>query len=500
MRYTYNTLIFLLFAASASAKTAYVDSSISADCENYAPATRSCGSGGDTAYSDLSTGLAALGPGDTLHLRAGNYGQLSVQRSGTNSSPIIISGYEGEVATISSSSSIGLSVIEHTDVEIRNLFVVDVVGFGRIENSQRIIIDDISFENASSSGTTGSLKFVRSTYNKVLNSRFAGGSDLMILQDDSDRNVIQGNAFGRAAHSLISIRCSGENVIRANEFNNPDQKAVELYDCEGVSDAPYRLDDTKRNILENNRFLGTAPSDRNYRYNAIQHGGQHTIVRNNVFAHNLGGGSNYQYYSDESLHVYGNRLYNNTFYSNRCYAIIGAGSSASTFYDNQAINNLLFENVGCNLEDRQIDIGNPDTVILRSNSMVQQEPGFMDPGANDFRLTPGSSQIDGGAFVTTAQSSGNGTRLVVEDASWFFDGLGIPSEEGDMIRLEGQSQSARIISIDYESSALTLDRELEWNAGDGVHLNYDGIAPDFGAFEFNGNSRTPQPPTDLRAD
>ena len=66
-----------------------------------------------------------------------------------------------------------------------------------------------------------------------------------------------------------------------------------LQQGEGVSDAPVRLDDARRNLIEFNRFLGTAPAGRNHKYNAIQHGGQQNIVRYNLFRDNLGGGVNY---------------------------------------------------------------------------------------------------------------------------------------------------------------------------------------------------------------
>ena len=143
-----------------------------------------------------------------------------------------------------------------------------------------------------------------------------------------------------------------------------------------LCDAPVRLDDTKRNLLEKNRFYGTPPARRDYYFNAIQHGGQKNIVRNNAFTNNRGGGVNYQYYADESIFVYGNRLYNNTFYENDCYAIIGQSGRRNRFYDNRVVNNLLFRNRDCDGGSRQTSIRDRGAVILSNNGQTKKDPGF----------------------------------------------------------------------------------------------------------------------------
>jgi hypothetical protein len=478
-------ICFAGFATIGDAATLFVDTSLTDTClDTYDPGSRSCGSGNDSSYATLDAALSAVSPGDTLYLRAGTYGQLSVQISGTPAEPIVIAGYLEEVARVSAPSAVGLWLIDKSDVTIKNLQVTNVLGFGRLEGATRIEIDSVDFSQAGASGTTGALKLVRSGENRVTNSSFRDGSDLLLLQDDSDLNVLQGNTFGRAAHSLISIRCSSQNVIRDNQFNNPDQKAVEIYDCEGVSDAPVRLDDTKRNLIERNRFYGTRASAKTNDYNAIQHGAQHTIVRLNVFANNFGGGVNYQYYSKESLVVYGNRLYNNTFYQNRCHGIIGQAGPSSRFFDNRVTNNLLYGNTGCGGGGRQqTSIEDRRGVILTNNFEAKSDPGFIDAAAGDFRLGASSSQIDAGAFLTRTPQAGSGASLRVEDASAFYDGFGIKGESGDLIRLEGGTEVARVISIDYAAQTLQLDQNLSWGDGTGVHIDFAGERPDVGAFE-----------------
>ena len=490
------TALAVLTVSQSFAAQIFVDSNLSSSCQTYSDASRSCGSGNSEAYNSLSSGVSALSAGDELLIRSGSFGQLSVQRSGTEQNPITIRNYGNEVVTISTGGSVGISITGQSDVTIQGLDVTSVQGFGRIQDSTRIILEGIDFSNASSSGTTGSLKFVRSTFSKVINSQFSDGSDLLLFQDDSNNNVLLGNIFGSASHSLISIRCSSNNVIRNNEFNNPQQKAIELYDCEGTSDAPVRLDDAKRNLLEGNRFLGTAPSGQDYRYN----GGQQTIVRHNIFANNLGGGVNYVYYGDESLYVYENRLYNNTFYENRCYGIIGQSGTASRFYDNQVVNNLLFANANCSGGSGQVNIANSSAVILTNNTQANSDPGFANAAGGDFSLVSSSNQIDAGVFVASAASAGSGTTLVVDDASWFYDGYGINGEVGDVIRIEGRADTARIMSINYSTNTLTLNASLTWSAGDGVHTNFAGSAPDVGGIETALSGPTPNPPEDLTAE
>jgi parallel beta-helix repeat protein len=494
------TLSAALFALPLPAlgATIIVDTALTANClTTYNAATRSCGSGNGTAHNNVSSGLSAVGPGDTLQLRVGTYRQLAVSNSGTQNQPIVIEAYPGETVTVTDSSEVALWIIGRSDVTIRNIRVRNSRGTGRLENSTRIRIDNISSSNPGASGTTSGLKFVRTTYSRVSDSDFDGGADLVTLQDDSNLNLFENNTFGASTHSLISVRCSSQNIIRGNEFDNPTQKAMEIYDCEGTSDAPIRFDDAMRNVVERNSFLGTAASSGDNDYNAIQHGGQRTIVRYNIFTTNLGGGVNYQHYADESEFVYGNRLYNNTFYNNRCFGIIGQSGPSNQIYDNRATNNLLFRNVSCSGGAQQVRIEDPDSVILANNTLANSDPGFDDAANGDLRLIATSNQIDAGAFVTRAVASGIGTLLVVHDASYFIDGFGIAGEGGDSVRVQGSPDTARVTAVDYARNTLTLDRSLSWSAGAGVHLSYSGGAPDVGAFEYGVT--TPNPPTDLTA-
>ncbi len=444
---------------------------------------------------DLAAGLFAAQAGDTVILRAGSYGQIAPPVSGAAGRPVTIRSYEGERPTVATAGAVGIAMDNKAHITIEGLGFSQVGGFGHIYDCNNILIRNCFFSGSILSGTTGALKFVRSSYCRILNNTFSqGASDLLILQDSSDRNITEGNVFDTARHSLMSIRCSNFNVVRFNTFRNPNQKAVEIYDCEGVSDAPVRLDATKRNLFEGNSFVLTAASDRIYKFNAIQHGGQFTIVRRNVFTNCEGGGVNYQSYSDESVYVYKNRLYNNTFYNNRCYGIIGNSGNGAQYFDNVAKNNLLYKNSDCGGHGNQISIENSSAVLLSGNALTNADPRFVNEPRNDFHLSAASPHVDQGAFVTRTAEFGSGTTLRVADAGYFTDGFGIPGKAGDLVQLQGQTMSARVLAIDYATNTLTLDTPLSWSAGQGLHLAFSGSAPDVGAFEHGSKSEKPSAP------
>jgi len=472
-----------LAPAAISAATLYVDGQISsASCTNYSPAGRACGTGSDRAYRTLSGAASVAAAGDTVYLRSGTFSeQLVPARSGSAGQPITFAAYPGESPRISGVSNPALWLVQRSYVVVDGLTVSNVGGWGRLEDSSYNVIRNSTFTAATIQGTTGGLKLVRSTYNKVLDNIFEDGNDNVTIQE-SDRNVFQGNTVSTGRHSLLSLRCGNYNVVRGNTFSNPEQKDLEIYDCEGTSDAPVKLDATKRNLVEGNVIADTAPSSAAYDYNGIQFAGQQGIVRRNVFRDDMGGGINFQFYSDESLYNNRNRVYHNTFYGNRCFGIAGA-SGDSRFYDNRARNNILYKNTNCSGSGSQTSIANASQVILSDNALATTSPGFVDEAGRNFQLASGSPMIDAGAFLTTATAAGSGTRITVADASYFFDGYGIPDEQGDEVQLQGQTAVARVTAVDLATNTLTLDRALTWTAGLGVSLRYGGGKPDLGAFE-----------------
>lgn len=492
-------LAMLCFPIVAGGATIHADSGIAGDCVgNYNPTTRSCAGGSAVAYRTLSGAAAAAQAGDVVLLRGGTFQEiLSPPRSGAPGNYITFKSYPGETATLSGVNSPAISLLNRSYLIIEALTVTDVLGWGRVESSSYNILRNNRFVRATAAGTTGGLKFVKSTANRVLGNTFDDGNDSVVFQE-SDRNLLQGNTFTKARHSLLSVRCGNFNVIRDNRFNNTDQKACEIYDCEGTSDAPVKLDATKHNLFEGNAFTYTLASDRDYRYNGIQYGGQNGIVRKNVFYTNQGGALNFQVYSDESLYNNNHRVFNNTFYGNRCYGMsASANSDPGRYFGNIVKNNIFYKNTDCSGGATQTSIGNSTAVKLESNAIVTVSPLFVDETGRDLRLSAGSTMIDAGVFATRTVGAGSGTVLTIEDVGYFYDGFGIPEETGDIVRLEGQSSTARVVGIDYANKTLTLDVSLTWTSGQYLHLQYSGSRPDMGAFEFQSGAHIPFPPANL---
>jgi hypothetical protein len=117
-------------------------------------------------------------------------------------------------------------------------------------------------------------------------------------------------------------------------------------------------------------------------------------------------------------------------------------------------------------------------------SNLQLDPEFDDPVNEVFTLKSTSNMIDAGAYLTTTVGSDNGQIMQVADAGYFYDGFGIVGEQGDLIQLEGQITTARVLGVNYATNTLMLDKPLTWNDGQGVSLAYFGNAPDIGKYEY----------------
>jgi parallel beta-helix repeat protein len=130
---------------------------------------------------------------------------LSPQRSGTAGNAIAFKGFSGETATLTGVDQPAILLKNLSWLIVEGLTVHGCAGVGRIEGSNDITIRNNRFAGATARGTTGGLKFVRSARNRILNNTFEEGNDSLVLQE-SDRNLVQGNAFTSARHSLLSIR------------------------------------------------------------------------------------------------------------------------------------------------------------------------------------------------------------------------------------------------------------------------------------------------------
>ncbi len=372
------------------------------------------------------------------------------------------------------------------------------------------------------------------TYNKIVNNVFDDNAADSLSLVNSDYNLVEGNDFRKAEHAIWDIRCGDYNVIRRNTFHNESQKIGEIYDCDGAS-GYTDFDATKRNVIEDNDFAYVPSSGNASPFSGIQFAGQDTIIRRNRFYDLVGPGIRMAIYGAEARYNTGNRIYHNVFYGTDFAGVrIAAGNTMS---DNVLKNNIFMKSAFVANDTRwnwwvNTVTGKPVQVMAdrldgftldnnvffssmagepwiityggRTTSWAQQEnvtwwesnytqlvsnsievdPEFVDEANRNFRLVQTSPAVDSGGFLTRVVGADTNATVVVEDASYFYDGYGIEGVVGDVIRLEGQPDSAVVLSVDYANNTLTLDQPLSFTDGQGVALNFTGTAPDIGAYEF----------------
>lgn len=519
----------------------YVDGSLGADCTSYEPGTRSCTAGSATAFRTLAGAANAAVAGDAVLVRAGTYEeQLVPLASGAGNAPIHYRGYPGEEASITGAAlEPAIDLSDRTDVHVEHLGVDGVQRWLLALRSERVIVRQVEFANALDEGGSSKtgLFFQDGTNNRVLDCTITGSTQDNVSFVHTDSNVLAGNHIESAAHTLWTIKCGNRNVVRENFFSNEREKIGEIFDCDAVGyDHEYTIADaTKRNLVEDNDFAFTPSSGDSSPYAGIQYAGQQGIIRNNRFYRTVGPGLDLTQYGGEAEHTTDNRVYANVFYGTDFAGVAFAGGA--DWSGNVLKNNVLTGSVFVANDTRwswytgelagkpvQLLTGTLEGFWCEGNDLVGQQPGepyvvtyghrdsdsnpeqhelswweanhpelfaanlevapeLVDPDNADFHLADGSPLVDAGVALTYTLDAGSGTSLLVEDAAYFHDGLGIPDEPGDEIQLVGTDQVARVVAVDLTSNELQLGESLSWQAGQGVGLRYLGAGPDVGCYE-----------------
>ena len=510
----------------------------------------------------LATANSNAGAGDIVYLRAGTYNQgIAPAQSGSSTSRLTYRGYSGETAKITGVAR-GINVVGKSYITIDGVNVDGVDTFADLQNAHHIWILNSTLINSTDTGgwPLGIKIYNNSQYNRLANCTIGhvgymtsdddiGGvmnlGDWANPNDTTAYNLIENNHFYHGGHHIIEI-ASKYNILRNNTFHNenwtPCSRSSTGNLC-GNRDVVIADDslDAYWNVLEGNRFAFAGASiDDTTGSTGASVRNPHTIVRNNLFYFNDGPGLGLYVDWTTTYDARYSHVYNNVFYQNAI-SPLSASDYRYTFgmvFDNVAgngaplpitdvavKNNVFYKNAGGDIffyytdPSLQTVLGNYYSLASGSNASgyftpnipsgnvkSSGDPLFVDISATatvanidkfDFHLQAASPLIDKGVFLTSTTSAGSGTVIPVVDAGYFIDGYGIVP--GDTIQFQGQTQTARITSVDYTNNRLTVDTPLTWTLGLGVSMPYNGSAPEVGAYEYADAADTTPPgaPTGL---
>ncbi len=119
-----------------------------------------------------------------------------------------------EAVYIRPSTGPGVNLSDRSYITLEGLRVEDITWL-EARNTHHTIIQRCTFRRNPNGGTTGNVRFISSTYNRILDSIIEDGNDNIVLID-SNYNLIQGNTIREGRHSVLTIRCSDFNIIRSN--------------------------------------------------------------------------------------------------------------------------------------------------------------------------------------------------------------------------------------------------------------------------------------------
>jgi len=477
----------------------------------------------ETAWSSIYLAKINLQPGDTVYIREGIYTRYDERiipsNSGTPGNYITYTNYQNETVILRGNDDRRFNgafwLTNKNYIKIDGLIFDGVSGgqtwgdykylkeFGRIINSSYIIIQNCKMSYAE--GWFGILIDKDSHHNKIINNTMHHlGYPEPPADDDygntigvfGDYNLIEGNNISYGGHNLVEITAGKHNIVRNNYLHSHNGR------CIGINNV-YEEETDRYNVVENN-IISYSSLLNNCGMQSEQ---IYAIIRFNEFYNNWGNGL-YIYNTQGTGVDKGSytKIYNNVIYNN---GHLAEGPKSHVFHNGLA----LFDWSGGSREFENISIKNNifyknnksgilfyDTPMenhIVENNLESIDPLFIDEAKYDFHLQNNSPCIDVGTFLTVTTSAGTGIKIPVGDASYFIDGFGIV--EGDVIQLEGQSITARIVSIDYDNNVLTVDRSLNWTSGLGVSLSYSGSAPDIGVYEFD-SGETPSLPEPILGD
>lgn len=490
-------------------------------------------------WRTIAKAASALQAGQRVFVRAGTYSEaLNPARSGTASAPITFAAYPGEKPILSLGAGIGINLSNRSHVVVDGL-TVEANGKAQwlsMVQANRTVVRNSTFRNASNSGHGAFLQ--DASYNQLTKNNFAnhgngvyGGTDAVKLYR-SNNNLFAGNRVVNASHATFQILGGSYNVVRDNYIQNDYGQAAEVHDGpNGTPDSRHNVWDgnvitapnwgidgkaspglyvasarqiIRRNVVRGSQMAGIhlegfasdqwSGSDQTFQnriYNNTSYGNGKTGRNSGIHENGMGGLSLIRYQSGPQM--YGNEFVNNISYGNRqggtpIQVMAVDWGQGGLLNEQRFTNNLIMGSAGVPSVHSETNIGRTVNTLAwwqsRQSSVfarnLEADPAFVNEAGMDFRLSAASPAIDAGAPLTRTSAAGASTRIPVQDALAFSDGFSIT--DGDLVRV-GANAVARVTAVDYAGKAIVLDRSVTFSAGDLVRPQFNGTAPDIGAFE-----------------
>ncbi|HOT96889.1 MAG TPA: right-handed parallel beta-helix repeat-containing protein [bacterium] len=340
-------------------------------------------------WATLLGAVSRVNPGDTIFVRGGIYpeGEIWIRADygmgGHAGKYVTICAWPGETPVFNNSER-GL-IIDASYVRVQGL---------RFENGKPMY-------NTNWSG--------RSNHVEIIGNTFTGTAGYAAIQLTGDDNLIaknlirlNGNNLGTQGHGIYVQEGSG-NIIRENTISGMDGYGIHVYE-EHRSEDPAGYRRLIKNIIVEKNVIFASRARSGIIVAAGADGGPADIhdilIRWNTVFNNAGSGIVVQGWSP----IAGIQICNNTLFGNKTGDIWIIGNVDSV----QIINNVLchsgrLTHIGARENVRHLTVRRnlyyPVPKVIENTSdteAVEGDPGFVNPGQNDFSLRPGSPAIDAG--------------------------------------------------------------------------------------------------------